>query len=135
LTEEGVLAFLGLSFQVRWSPIKLAFGCPLFYAVSHTARYAIELSSLPWNSRPVSAGITVQVSWNTHRGRVQNIFSYHKWEPYYEKIRILKENMGDDLAALTEDTDRLSWSAIFKAYLEGTSKTRTTNSDIPGFLA
>ena len=32
----------------------------------HTARYAIELSSLPWNSRPVSAGITVQVSWNTH---------------------------------------------------------------------
>jgi len=31
----------------------------------HTARYAIELSSLPWNSRPVFAGITVQVSWNT----------------------------------------------------------------------
>ena len=32
LTEEEVLAFSGLSFQARWSPIRLALGEALFYA-------------------------------------------------------------------------------------------------------
>lgn len=53
------------------------------------------------------------------RERVQNIFTSYEWERYYEKIRILKEDMRVDLTTLTEGTDRPSWSAIFKACVDG----------------